>query len=366
MIIMAKKTNGLSRDLIIHPGETLFEVIDDRNMTQKELAVRTGVTEKHVSTIINGTKPISVAYAKKLEYALGIEASFWINLQSNYDRELLEFEEINKISTDEIEILKKLKTILKYFEQLRFLGPDGNEATKVLDLRKLLGISDLAAIPNVTYNAAYRVQIASPADVYVMFAWQRICELLTDDIQIADTLDTKKLRGKLSEIKKIMFLEADEMQKELKRIFAECGIAFEIVKHFTGAPVQGFIKNTDQGRMILCLTIRQAYADRFWFTLFHEIAHILNGDVKQRFIDFENVENEMEERADKFARDFMIVNGEYREFLRINDFSLQSIKKFAKSQKVQPYIVIGRLKKEKKIDWNQFSGEMTRFIWAEE
>ena len=86
MIIMAKKTNGLSRDLIIHPGETLFEVIDDRNMTQKELAVRTGVTEKHVSTIINGTKPISVAYAKKLEYALGIEASFWINLQSNYDR----------------------------------------------------------------------------------------------------------------------------------------------------------------------------------------------------------------------------------------------------------------------------------------
>ena len=114
------------------------------------------------------------------------------------------------------------------------------------------------------------------------------------------------------------------------------------------------------------MTIRQAYADRFWFTLFHEIAHILNGDVKQRFIDFENVENEMEERADKFARDFMIVNGEYREFLRINDFSLQSIKKFAKSQKVQPYIVIGRLKKEKKIDWNQFSGEMTRFIWAEE
>ena len=115
------------------------------------------------------------------------------------------------------EILKKLKTILKYFEQLRFLGPDGNEATKVLDLRKLLGISDLAAIPNVTYNAAYRVQIASPADVYVMFAWQRICELLTDDIQIADTLDTKKLRGKLSEIKKIMFLEADEMQKEFSQ-----------------------------------------------------------------------------------------------------------------------------------------------------
>ena len=43
MIIMAKEKNlvGLSRDYIIHPGETLAEVIEDREMTQRELAVRT-------------------------------------------------------------------------------------------------------------------------------------------------------------------------------------------------------------------------------------------------------------------------------------------------------------------------------------
>ena len=95
---------GLSRDFIIHPGETLAEVLEDREMSQKELAIRTGMTEKHVSTIVNGMKPISVAFAKKLEYALGIEATFWINLQSNYDIELLEFEKMNNIS-DEVIIL---------------------------------------------------------------------------------------------------------------------------------------------------------------------------------------------------------------------------------------------------------------------
>ena len=92
MIIMAVNTIGLSREFIIHPGETLAEVIEDRDMSQHDLAVRTGMTEKHISTVINGQKNISPSFAKKLEYALGLDASFWMNLQNNYDRELLDFE----------------------------------------------------------------------------------------------------------------------------------------------------------------------------------------------------------------------------------------------------------------------------------
>ena len=51
---MVKEKNlvGLSRDYIIHPGETLAEVMEDRDMTQRELAVRTGMSEKHISTVI--------------------------------------------------------------------------------------------------------------------------------------------------------------------------------------------------------------------------------------------------------------------------------------------------------------------------
>lgn len=111
---MAKeqKTTGLSREFIINPGETLAEVLEDREMNQKELAIRTGMTEKHVSTIVNGVKPISVAFAKKLEYALGIEAEFWMNLQSKYDCEILEFEEINNISEEELAVLKKFKEVM--------------------------------------------------------------------------------------------------------------------------------------------------------------------------------------------------------------------------------------------------------------
>ena len=40
----------------VHPGRILINELEKLGMSQKELAVRTGVTEKHVSTIITGKK----------------------------------------------------------------------------------------------------------------------------------------------------------------------------------------------------------------------------------------------------------------------------------------------------------------------
>ena len=87
---MATKITGISRDLIIHPGETISDILVERGITQAELAARTGVTPAYVCNVIAGKKDISAKFALALEYALGVSKSFWINLQANYDAELLE------------------------------------------------------------------------------------------------------------------------------------------------------------------------------------------------------------------------------------------------------------------------------------
>jgi len=86
-----EKKNGLSRDLIIHPGETLIELLETRNMKQKELAYRTGFSEKHISEIVNGKAVITSKFAVSLENVFDISAKFWLNLQANYDIELTSF-----------------------------------------------------------------------------------------------------------------------------------------------------------------------------------------------------------------------------------------------------------------------------------
>lgn len=355
---MAKeqKIIGLSPDLIIHPGETLAEILEDRDMSQKELAVRTGMTEKHISTVVKGQKSISVAFAKKLEYALGIDASFWINLQANYDRELLEFEEVNNITDEELAILKPLKQVMEYMIAKKWLEENTNEAEKILCLRKILAVSNLTAIPNITYNAAYRAQVATNVnvDIYVLYAWQRICELRTKNIMVSDNLNLSLLKSYVPEIKKLMFEDINIVQGKLETIFAKCGIGFKIVKHFQGAPVQGFIKKTDDEKLILCMTIRKGRDDIFWFTLFHEIGHILNGDIKQKFIDFDSTQSDMEAKADAFARDALIDFYEYKKFVKQKDYSLGAIEVFATKQGVKSYIVIGRLQSDKILGWDQY------------
>ena len=175
---MAKNMNGLSREFIIHPGETLKEILEDRQMSQKELAIRTDVTEPHVSSIVNCQKAISVSYAKKLEYALGIDASFWVNLQANYDKELADFEEINGISDQELEILKRLSSIVKHLKEIRILEPEAHGPMLVISLRRFLNISSLTRIPQISQTGAYRLATATNIDPFVLFTWLRMCDLI--------------------------------------------------------------------------------------------------------------------------------------------------------------------------------------------
>lgn len=89
---MMENMFGLSLDLIVHPGETIREIIEDKNMSQEELAIRTNYSAKHISEVLSGKKGISSKFANALEYALGISTEFWINLQGIYDKEIIELE----------------------------------------------------------------------------------------------------------------------------------------------------------------------------------------------------------------------------------------------------------------------------------
>lgn len=158
-----------------------------------------------------------------------------------------------------------------------------------------------------------------------------------------------------------MFLEADEMILKLKEIFGKCGIIFEIVRHFTGAPVQGFIKKKDS-KVILCMTIRQSFSDIFWFTLFHEISHLLNEDFEDKYIDYSFIESKIERRADDFAKNILINSDDYNKFFKRNIFDLHSIKKFAEEQGVLPGIVIGRIQNDTK-DYSFLAKYKEKYVW---
>ena len=79
------------------PGETLQEVLEERGMSQAELAKRKGRPKKTINEIINAKAAITPETALQLERVLGIPASFWNNRERHYREALARIEEQERL-----------------------------------------------------------------------------------------------------------------------------------------------------------------------------------------------------------------------------------------------------------------------------
>lgn len=363
---MAAKKIGISRDLIIHPGETIADVLEDRGITQAELASRAGVSPAYVSNVIAGKKGISANFAMGLEYALGVPKSFWLNLQANYEAELLEVNEEQTITDEERKVREDLKDIVKYLRKQGKMLIGENKDESILSLRKVLQISDITNLKEMIPTGAFRMAGNAAVNPNVLGAWIRLCQLAGNDRTISAKFEKKYTNDLIQEIKSIMCCKNAELQRDLKNVMEKYGIDFSVVKNFRGAPVHGYISQKNDGIYQMVLTIRGAFADIFWFSLFHEIGHIVNGDIGKnlKFLDYGN-DYDKELAADLFASNMLLSPESYKAFIQRNDFSIEAICRYAESQHVMPYIVIGRLQKEKYLAYTMYSKYKLRYKWSD-
>lgn len=70
--------------IAIPPGVTIREQLADRGISQKEFSSRMGMSEEHISRLINGDVQLTFDMAYRLEMVLGLPAHFWNNLETIY------------------------------------------------------------------------------------------------------------------------------------------------------------------------------------------------------------------------------------------------------------------------------------------
>ena len=107
------------------------------------------------------------------------------------------------------------------------------------------------------------------------------------------------------------------------------------------------------------MTVRGKYADKFWFSLFHEIGHIVLGHIYQ----LEGTSEKDEHEADAFAAEILIPERDFAEFVRKHtEPGLGNIREFAQEQGLDPGIVVGRLQSRKIVPYNYFNHIKTQYI----
>ena len=86
--------------IAVPPGSTIKEQLEYRGMSQKEFAARMDMSEKHISKLINGEVQLTPETAVKLEFVLGVPASFWNNLEAIYREKLIKVAAENSMDYD--------------------------------------------------------------------------------------------------------------------------------------------------------------------------------------------------------------------------------------------------------------------------
>lgn len=175
---MGAKIIGLSRDLIIHPGETIADILEERGITQSDLAISAGVTAAYVSNVISGKKDISAKFAQALEYVLGVPKSFWLNLQAKYDAELLEFNAAASITDEERAVRRDLNDAVECLTESGVIGKAEKLDESILELRKVLRVSNLSNLKNIVPKG--RLSEKVKGDSYKIGAWIKLDRILRE------------------------------------------------------------------------------------------------------------------------------------------------------------------------------------------
>lgn len=339
------------------PGATIKEQLEYRGMSQREFAKRMDYSEKFISQLINGRVELTPNTAHRLEMVLGVPSAFWMSLEARYREKLLKVEEENSLDED-----KQLARKFPYTQmaKLGWVEPTRSVAVKVVELRKFFEVVRLTLLneDRLAPGIAYRRQRETAESEYALLAWAQKAKVDAREIA-TDKINVGKLEDCIPKLRELTSMDPADFQPALVSMLAECGIATVFLPHLEHTFLNG-ATFYDGSKIVLALTLRGADADKFWFSLFHELAHVINGHIGRTT----GTTEEEERAADAFARDTLIPPEAYAQ-LAVGNKTRSSVMSFANEIGIAPGIVVGRLQKDGYLPYSQLNRLKVRYQFSE-
>jgi len=361
-----KETYAYEPDYAIPPGETLEETMEALGMTQQELAERTGLTVQTLNRIFKGEQPITYETANRLAYVTGYPASFWNNLEAQYQ------EQRRKLEAKKPD--EALLTWAKSFNYARMAAAGWLPATRsieekavnLLSFFQVSGVAEWESVHHSTVNqGAYRVAAALQEHKVDNLAWIQRGVTLARSLHPAP-FDEKGFTAAWKEVRSWVQRPPQEVTRELEARFREAGIAMVFLNTLPGMDVHGYARWIKRGGYyVIVHGLRHKSDDFFWFDLFHELGHIALHGKSHEFIEYEGRDDPRETEADAWAADRLISKRDWLGFVEATPRpSAPQIRAFAKKAAVVPGIVVGRLQREKRIPQGHHNG-LKRYLKEE-
>lgn len=347
---------------LVPPGDTLVEWLSREEMSQVEFAKRTRLTPKHITQVAKGKVGISPEVALAFERVTSIPARYWTQLDSNY--------QTAKHRRDEESVLIERVDLVDRFpiKELVRRGYIEKTASKVDQLRDLLGFFGVAgadALDDVWLQPAmYRRSAVFDTDAGALASWLRLAELEASRIRTAP-YDAEAARGAIDKMRALSRLPGTEWVQPLTDLCASVGIALVIVRELPRCRINGATRWISPDKAMIALSLRHRRNDIFWFTLFHELCHLLRHSKKETYIDAKGmIDPDLEAEADAFAARILIPPQVALRLPMVT--TLAEVKSLAEEIGVAEGIVVGRMQHDGLIKHNVWTSAIVRYRFDDE
>ncbi len=354
--------NQYMPDFVSPPGETLLETLETIGMTQVDLAERTGRPTKTINKIIHGKTAITPETALQLERVLGTPARFWINRERHYRESLARAEEREKLQ-EQVGWLKKIP--VKAMINFGWIRAFENQIDQLVEVIQYYGVSSPEQWGTLwmAEGVSFRQSPSFKSDPGAVSAWLRRGELVARDTDCRPYNETG-FREALTAIRSLTTLPPQEFIPAMREFCAKAGVVFAVVPELPKTITSGATRWLSPDKALIQLSLRYKRDDQFWFTFFHEAGHILLHGKRDIFIEGEQDENGKEEEANQFSADFLIPPKAYAQFMPSGlHYSQEDVLDFASQIGIAPGIVVGRLQKDKKIEYRHLNGLKLPLNW---
>jgi len=317
---------------------------------------------KTINEIVRGKTSILPDTALQLETVLKVPASFWLKRQNDYDEFLA-----RQRQEDEIRGFHEWCKGFPIREIRKQLGIcTSNDKTE--QTRELL--SFFGFVQPAQWNAHwkdvivhYRQSKAFKAELESLSVWLRMGELEAQTVDCGEYNETT-FRAVLNDIRDFTTKRPEEFQDRMKDLCAQAGVVYILVPELPKTRVSGATRWISDQKAILQQNLRYKTDDQFWFTFFHEAAHVLLHKSEKTILEFVGNSDTKEVEANRFAADFLIPPHLYAEFIKNKRFTKIRVFDFAREIGISPGIVVGRLQFDGLLRYDHLNALKKRFRWT--
>lgn len=342
---MGTKSMAKSSTPLFAPGEYIKDELEAREWTQETLAAILDRPLRTVNQIIAGAKAITAQTAQELGAAFDTSPELWMNLESAYRLQL------EKQDAEDVARRARLYEAGPIQEMIRrrWIAEPTTTAELAAEVERFFDVNICGAARKSTpYETT-----TPPQKAWICRAYQ-----LAQSVSVARPFSKAKAEKLLPDLHALTISEQET--SHIPEVLGAMGIRFVVIEHLSRTKIDGAAIWLDKTSPVIVLSLRYDRIDGFWFTLCHELMHILHGD--QWSLDSELVGpgkigtddiSEVERRADADASNFLIPKEKITSFITRHNprFSKVNISRFANLHHIHPGIVVGQLQHHKAIKW---------------